>query len=87
MSEYTYCDTCGTLATHAVFDAEEIPAAPGEFRQFRETVQRAGCAEHPAVAFCHYLDGRILRVSECTPERVPSLASDDSKSSTAQGNM
>jgi len=87
IGEYTYCDACGALATHSVFDSVETPAAPGEWREFRQTAKRSGCDDHPAVGMCSYLDGRVLRIAECKPERVPLSSSDENKSATERGSM
>lgn len=72
-SDATLCRQCSALATHSTFDyRERVGIAPGEWRQFDQLqTEIAGCKNHPAVSHTTYLDGRVLRTSSCTPEKVP----------------
>lgn len=76
------CSTCNELATHNAIDQKEVARPAGEWREFAEQTPRLGCAKHPVVAVAYYLDGRVLRVDECKPERVPPTPLSDDHANT-----
>jgi hypothetical protein len=66
------CDKCPELATRGTHHTVEIPAAPGEWREFRDAGPiLLGCSVHPPEPYTTYLDGRVIRLSRAVPERVP----------------
>jgi hypothetical protein len=66
------CDQCGALATKGVFNYEEIPALPGDRRDFQKRgPERLGCDSHPPESFTYYLDGRKIETRKTVPEWVP----------------
>jgi hypothetical protein len=72
-SKLTFCDEpgCVELARTTVLDQIEVEAPVGEWRVFVGGKPHTGCLLHTPVARAYYLDGRVLRVSECQSERVP----------------
>jgi len=66
------CDTCKIeLATQETFDQFEVPSTdPEGWRMFEAGPAKRGCDRHPVENFAHYLDGRVIAIKHCVPEKV-----------------